>query len=110
MTGLVLFGSVLALLATAIIFSAIRAGEDTGGALDPDERRDAAIEALRELEFEFGTGKLSEEEYEAIRSRIRIEALAARDDVPDLPEGFCPNCGRGLDRAEKFCPGCGRKA
>lgn len=107
MTGFVLFGSVLALLATAIIWAAIRAGDDTGAALEPGERRDAAIEALRELEFEFGTGKLSEEEYRAIRDRIRREALAARDDVP---ENFCTDCGRGLESTETFCPGCGREA
>jgi len=106
MTGLVLFGSVLALLLTVIIWSAIRSGDDTGADLDPRERRDAAIEALRTLEFEFGTGKLSEEEYESIRGPLRREALAARDGVA---EGFCPDCGRGLGGAEEFCPGCGRR-
>ena len=106
MTGFVLFGSVLAVLLTAIVWSALRSGADTGAALEPDERRDAAIEALRELEFEYGTGKLSEQEYRAIRERIRREALDARDAVPG---GACSNCGQPLEGAETYCPACGHE-
>lgn len=106
MTGVLLFGGILALLATAIVWAALRASDDTGGALAPAERRDAAIEALRQLEFEYGTGKMSEEEYLAVRDRLRAEALAARDAADG---GGCPACGAPLGDG-RFCPACGRDA
>ncbi|WP_419939898.1 hypothetical protein [Candidatus Palauibacter sp.] len=53
MTGFALFGGILLVLLITIIWAAIRAGEDTGAALGAAERRDAAIEALRDLELEY---------------------------------------------------------
>lgn len=104
MTGFYLFGSVIVLLLTAIIWAAVRAGRDTGAALAPDERVGAAIEALRQLELEYQTGKLSDEEYGALRGQLEREALAARD---ARPSGFCSECGQSLETAGKFCSGCG---
>lgn len=104
MTGFVIFGSILALLLTVTIWAAVRAGSDTGAALGPAERRDAAIEALRQLEFEFRTEKLSEEEYGAIRQRLEREAIAARDEAP---EDSCPQCGSERSEGAGFCEGCG---
>ncbi|MFV1987854.1 MAG: hypothetical protein ACC682_11275 [Gemmatimonadota bacterium] len=106
MTGFVLFGSILALLLTVIIWSAVRSGADTGADLEPQERRDAAIEALRELEFEYRTGKLSDEEYDAIRRRVEREAIAARDEIP---AESCPGCGLDRDPEAGFCTGCGHR-
>jgi len=103
-TGFYAFGSVIVLLLTAIIWAAVRAGRDTGAALAPEERVDAAIEALRQLELEYQTGKLSDEEYGALRSRLEREALDARD---ARPTGFCTECGHRLEGNETFCPGCG---
>lgn len=107
MTGFVLFGGILALLATAIIRAALRASDDTEGSLAPAERRDAAIEALRQLEFEYGTGKVSEEEYLAVRERLRTEALEARDAAGGPG---CAACGAALAHGERFCGACGREA
>ncbi|MDH3734451.1 MAG: hypothetical protein OEU54_13005 [Gemmatimonadota bacterium] len=105
MTGFVVFGSILVLLVTVIIWSAVRAGRDASTRLNPEERRDAAIEALREVEFEYRTGKLSQEEYGELRRRIEREAIAARDDTPlDL----CRGCGTGRDGDAAFCASCGQ--
>ena len=104
MTGFIVFGSILALLLTVIIWSALRAGRDATTVLSPEERRDAAIEALRELEFEYRTDKLSEDEYAELGRRIRREALAARDQAP---AGFCDACGAAMPDDASFCSGCG---
>lgn len=104
MTGFYAFGSVIVLLLTAIIWAAVRAGRDTGAALAPEERVAAAIEALRQLELEYQTGKLSDEEYGALRTRLEREALDARD---ARPTGFCAECGHSLEGDETFCPACG---
>ena len=86
MTAFVIFGSVLILLATAIILAAIRA-EREGSAPDASERLDAAVEALRELEFEYGTGKVADDEYRSMR----------------------PSCAADLTGRETFCPACGQR-
>lgn len=124
MTGFVLFGGILIVLLATIIWAAIRAGEDTGASLGAAERRDAAIEALRDLELEYRTGKLGEEEYAELRARLERTAIDARDAVTserggrkhrpagrvrrtsEAP-GRCRECGRALEGDEGFCPDCG---
>lgn len=107
MTGFVVFGAILAVLITVIIWSALRAGAEVGADLDPEERRDAAIEALRELEFEYRTGKLSDEEYAEIRRRIEVEAVHARDGTA---ADLCAVCGTDREPGAAFCAGCGAPA
>ncbi len=121
MTGFVLFGGILVVLLATIIWAAIRSGEDTGAALDPAERRDAAIGALRDLELEYRTGKLREDEYRSTRARLERAAIEARDaaardrpteppptpaKVPPTPRP-CPECAAPLTGDEAFCPTCG---
>ncbi len=109
MTAFVIFGSVLILLATAIILAAIRA-EREGSAPDASERLDAAVEALRELEFEYGTGKVADDEYRSMRARLEREALDARDALRGHgPPPMCPSCAADLTGRETFCPACGQR-
>ncbi len=121
MTGFVLFGSILVVLLVTIIWAAIRSGEDTGASLDAAERRDAAIEALRDLELEYRTGKLREEEYRSTRARLERTAIGARDAAAQgraedpapapgkapAPPRSCPECATALTGDEAFCPACG---
>ncbi|WP_420634048.1 hypothetical protein [Candidatus Palauibacter sp.] len=110
MTGFVLFGGILLVLLSTIVWAAIRAGEDTGAALGPADRRDAAIEALRDLELDYHTGKLPDEEYRALRARLEREAVEARDAAVSGGAGTtvpCGACGVALTGHEAFCPACG---
>lgn len=112
MSGFVLFGGILVVLLSTIVWAAVRAGEDTGVALDPEERRDAAIEALRDLELEFQTGKLSPEEYTTMRGRLEVEALTARNEAAEGGTAggettACAACAAPLEGPEAFCPSCG---
>ncbi|MDE2720386.1 hypothetical protein [Candidatus Palauibacter polyketidifaciens] len=121
MTGFVLFGGILVVLLVTIIWAAIRSGEDTGASLDPAERRDAAIEALRDLELEYRTGKLREDEYRSTRARLERAAIDARDAAAQGPVSDpaptpakapasprpCPECAAPLTGDEAFCPTCG---
>lgn len=122
MYGFVILGTILLLLTATIVRAAIRAGEDTGTALDPTERRDAAVEALRDLELEFQTGKLTEGEYRDMRRRLEREAIRARDEaeggappeptvspsaLSDESSRVCRSCGGSLAGDESFCSNCG---
>lgn len=94
--------------------------------------RGMALLALKEIEFDRETGKLSDQDYEVLRERYSAEALhalAAEEAAPmsvgsglsagssrvtcptcgPRPEPdalFCSSCGRGLGEAA-FCTGCG---
>lgn len=136
MIALYLLGAVLVLLVTAALLAPLfleRGPEVELEDLPPAERREAALEALRELTFEHETGKLADAEYESLRSRLGKVALAAEEEAEagdgdgdgeeargateDRPpvavreaEATCRRCGRELPPRASFCPGCGRPA
>lgn len=91
---------------------------------DPEEtRRGIALIALKEIDFDRATGKLSEADWEALKAKYTVEALEAiREEegagapdpaaaaVPGTPTAACPRCPRCGPRPEpdaRFCSGCG---
>ena len=90
---------------------------------------DRALGALKELEFDHRTGKISDEDYRELIGPLRLrvaEALRALDDgaadvrsrpgrrfvereVPDAMarRASCQACGAKLPAKSKFCPECG---
>lgn len=103
---------------------------------DPDDDvspRAVALRALREIEFDRATGKLSDADYDALKHRYTAEALAALRASPEehpqaapalrpslaapncpdhgpRPEPdalFCSECGRRLGQAPDYCQRCG---
>lgn len=104
MTAVYVFAAVVALLLLGLIVGAVYEPEPT----DPDEaetaagRREAALEALRELEFEYRTGKLEEEDYRQLRERY-----AARAGEPG--ERLCPECGEPAGPEALYCGSCGSR-
>jgi len=134
MIALYLLGAVLVLLVTAALLAPLfvdRGPEIELEDLPPGERREAALEALRELAFEHETGKLPDGEYELLRSRLgkvvleaeepsaggdaateATEATGPREEARAAAEeagGTCPDCGRAVPPGASFCPGCGRR-
>lgn len=105
---------------------------------DPDDDMSAqavALRALKEIEFDRATGKLSDADYEQLKAKYTQEALAAlrqehgagsTEQRPALPPRpllrapcsvhgprpehdavFCSECGRRLAGAPGFCTRCG---
>jgi hypothetical protein len=93
-------------------------------------RRDRALAALKEIEFDRATGKLSDDDYESMKTRFTAEALtalreaaaaadapASRDDAVEqliasarrrgASRRFCLECGASLEGKGKFCLECG---
>jgi hypothetical protein len=99
--------------------------------LEADETpRGIAVAALREIEFDRETGKLSDEDYESLKAKYTAEALAAfRADAgaegpePDLEAMIsarvrlitgvdapaCHTCGPRPEPDAAFCSTCGRR-
>lgn len=67
-------------------------------------RQSSAIEALRELEFDRQTGKISDADYEPMKARYTEQALA----VMRAGDGrVCERCGPRPEQDAEFCSQCG---
>lgn len=118
MTSVYLFGVILAILLAAVLISPfLERGEAVGSGSEPSDRLDLALDALREIEFEYQTGKLGEEDYQSLRSRYASDAIAARDagatgvagvaGDPSRGAVCCPVCEASLGAESRFCSRCG---
>ena len=81
-----------------------------------------AYAAIKEAEFDYRTGKLSENDFAGIRNRYTaqaLEAIAALEAPPPASSrptagrrptriAFCPICGHTVPPRANFCPACGR--
>jgi len=109
------------------LFAKARSAE--GGCAPPvsEARGRAALSAIKELEFDFATGKIAEDDYKMLRARYEakaVEALAAPQQptasrLDDRLEAeiraargrrYCASCGTALPTGARFCPGCGAAA
>ncbi|MCS7026353.1 MAG: hypothetical protein NZV14_16260 [Bryobacteraceae bacterium] len=97
-----------------------------------DDRKAAIYENLRDLQFEYRLGKLSEEDYQKTKAELQRElarilaeidalkqklgvlprgrsAAVAPSPAPTPARGFtCPHCGATFDRELKYCGECGK--
>lgn len=105
-------------------------GLDEGA--DPDDDlspRAVALRALKEIEFDRATGKLSDADYETLQAKYMAEALAAlrreersgkreaelpaptKSTLPssDVPRRSCPTHGPRPESDAQFCSECGSR-
>jgi len=112
------------------------AGGDEGDDPADDMRpQTVALRALKEIEFDRATGKLSDADYEQLKAKYTQEALAAlrapsavsrapeelagvqrtahtvrcpdHGPRPESDAEFCSDCGRRLGTAQGYCARCG---
>jgi predicted nucleic acid-binding Zn ribbon protein len=97
-------------------------GEDPEDDLSPQT---VALRALKEIEFDRATGKLSDSDYEALKAKYTQEALVAlraeqgarsTEQKPSAPAPSavrparsCPEHGTRPERDALFCSECGRR-
>ena len=95
-----------------------------------DDRKAAIYENLRDLQFEYRVGKLSDEDYQTSKRDLQKELAVVLADVDKLklqlglngarpaplkpakaekvPGTVCPSCGAKFERELKFCGECGK--
>lgn len=87
-----------------------------------DARDPSAVDALREIEFDRQTGKLSDDDYATLRATYTERALgemraaaepaapavAARSDIADRGLRTCPVCGPRPESDALYCSACAR--
>jgi len=129
--GSVLFGLALAVLAGVLVADPfLRRGlfNRKAESASTRERRRSALLAIRDLDFDFQTGKVLEEDYRVWRARLLEQAarwLTEEERAESgLAEGleaevakvrkaasgarFCPSCGRPQVGGDRFCTDCGQ--
>lgn len=141
MTALYLLGAILVVLVLGVMVAPLFREEGPAAELESlpsAERREAALEAIRDLRFEHETGKMGEEEYEQLRTHFGRVVLAAEEELEaageglpgdggearatvaadreetaegrgDAPPAPCPECGEVPDVPVRFCPKCGAR-
>jgi ribosomal protein L40E len=67
-------------------------------------RNIAAVDALRELEFDRQTGKISDSDYEPLKARYTAQAVAVMR-AGNAP--VCEKCGKRPEADAEFCSRCG---
>jgi ribosomal protein L40E len=79
-------------------------------AIAPRQRRDVAtrqspaVDALRELEFDRQTGKISDADYGALKARYTEQALLV---MRAGDARVCERCGPRPEREAEYCSKCG---
>lgn len=96
-------------------------GDDPDDDLSPQA---VALRALREIEFDRATGKLSDTDYEQLKAKYTSEAVAAMrgesgvrsrelgispTPTSQLPTPTCPDHGARPEKDAIFCSECGRR-
>jgi hypothetical protein len=106
-----LVGVALALLALSFVLypllidNPLAVPEQRGKVVSPTiTRRNAAMEALREIEFDRETGKLSDADYEALRSTYTQRAVEV---MRGGEEPACARCGPRPEHDALYCSSCG---
>jgi ribosomal protein L40E len=74
------------------------------GARDAKARQSNAVDALRELEFDRQTGKISDSDYEPLKARYTEQALVVMR-AGNSP--VCEKCGPRPEGEAEFCSNCG---
>jgi hypothetical protein len=90
-------------------------------------KRDTTYSMLKELEFDFQSGILTEEDYRDLEARYKRKAISILKNIDDLEKGtevgaeiekqvlelrrgkgrFCPQCGAKYQADDRFCSRCG---
>jgi len=86
-----------------------------------EDRKYAIYDSLRDLQFEYRLGKLSDEDYQQNKQALQRELAVVLKEMsetsarvntavaPKAPVGtLCPHCGARFPRPLKFCGECGK--
>ena len=92
-----------------VLYPLLRPDSGTRLPVRPPPSRDgpgSPVDALRELEFDRQTGKISDADYVPLKARYTAEAVAVMR-AEGSGARTCPNCGPRPEADARFCSRCG---
>lgn len=127
---MILGSAVVLVVAAAVLFTLFVREQDVPPP-DPvsptrhlDERKAAIYENLRDLQFEYRVGKLSDADYQQTKLGLQKELAGVMAEINRIssaapapapvvkkaakPASVCPHCGAKFAKAMKFCGECGK--
>src|SRR5437762_9245028 len=125
---MVLIGAVVLVVLATVVFVLFIRNEDVpppqpeSPTRHLEERKAAIYENLRDLQFEYRVGKLSDADYQTTKLSLQKElavVLAEIDKIstqkpqavkpkPAVAANICPHCKASFPKAMKFCGECGK--
>ena len=124
-----LAAAVIAVVAATVFFTLFVRAKDipqpepVSPARHLEERKSAIYENLRDLQFEYRVGKLSDEDYQSTKLGLQKELAAVIGEIDKVmkgepapavaapapkPANVCPHCGAKFQKSMKFCGECGK--
>lgn len=124
---MILISAVALVVAAAVLFTLfvrvqdIPPPEPVSPTRHLEERKAAIYENLRDLQFEYRVGKLSDEDYQQTKLSLQKELAAVIGEIEKTPAQSalpgprprplgvkCPHCGATFAKPMKFCGECGK--
>ena len=102
-----MIGTLLAIAALSFVLYPLFIGPYPGPVERTADKRseNRAVDALREIEFDRATGKLSDTDYEELKASYTQKAINA---MRASNNSVCENCGYEAEAGAKFCSRCGQ--
>jgi ribosomal protein L40E len=99
-------GTLLAIAALSFVLYPLLIGAYPGPVEKSREHstENQAVDALREIEFDRETGKLSDVDYNSLKATYTRDAITA---MRESAGAVCSNCGARPEPDAKFCSRCG---
>jgi hypothetical protein len=121
--GFLLFGASVAYVSLPFLRKPKKAASPLTLSGDLPGQREVVLSALRDLDFDFKTGKIGEEDYHPLREQLLVEAaryMQEENKNEDRLEqmiqarrtakqqgGACPRCEAPVRAGQHFCSKCG---
>jgi len=121
-----LLAAAVLLIAVTVLFTFSIRDRDMPAPEHLDERRAAIYENLRDLQFEYRVGKLSDADYQQTKVGLQKELAGVLAEIEKVSSGapptpvkvaapkakpgtVCPHCNATFPQPLKFCGECGKE-
>jgi hypothetical protein len=121
--GFLLFGASVAYVSLPFLRKPKKAASPLTHPVHLPGQREVVFSALRDLDFDFKTGKIGEEDYHPLREQLLVEAAQymqeekkSEDRLEQMIQarrttkqqgGGCPRCEAPVRAGQRFCSKCG---